>query len=160
MLAEPKPDLSKVPTSLISVIHKELLEPHAIYFNSSTYELYDSFIYNTRANTYVCNNRDRFLILKPLTTPKYLRLKDSIIVILSFSTIRVGVIIPSDIKAPIILYNVVFIFSYHTSLISHDILREKSGAYLNGKHLLICTVDNILTWGWSGPEFSGVRNAT
>ena len=37
-----------------------------------------------------------------------------------------------------------YIPGYHTSLISHDVLREKSGAYLDGKHLLLRTADDAV----------------
>ena len=56
-LAKPKLDLSKIPTGLINAIYKELLKPHAICFNNSTYELYDSFIYDIGVDIYMCNNR-------------------------------------------------------------------------------------------------------
>ena len=37
-----------------------------------------------------------------------------------------------------------YIPGYYTSLISYDVLREKSGVYLDGKHLLIRTADDAI----------------
>ena len=37
-----------------------------------------------------------------------------------------------------------YIPSYHTSLVSHDVLKEKSGAYLDGKYNLLRTANNAV----------------
>ena len=126
----------------MGAIQRELREQHPACFSHSTYPLHDSFIYDTGADTHVCNNRDRYQILYPLKAPEYLRAGNSVVAIRGFGVVRVYATTPSGEKAPITLHNVAYIPDYHTSLISHDILKEKSGAYLDGKRLLICTADD------------------
>ena len=114
-------------------------------FSVSTYPLHDSFILDTGADTHVCNNRDRFKSLRPLSAPEYLRAGDLVVAIKGYSTITVHARTSSGGQAlPIILYDVVYVPSYHTSLVSYYTFNEKSGAYLNTKYLLIRIADDIL----------------
>ena len=62
-LVEKKVKISDIPKGLIGAITREpypIIEPHAVYFNTSTYALRDNFLIDIRANTHVYNNRDRF----------------------------------------------------------------------------------------------------
>ena len=56
-LVEKKVKISDILKGLIGVI---IREPYPACFSAITYPLYDSFILDTKADTHVCNNRDRF----------------------------------------------------------------------------------------------------
>ena len=113
-------------------------------FSNAVYPLRDSFLLDTGADTHVCNNRDRLENLEHVHPPEYIRAGDSVVAIEGYGTLEVQGRSPDDEQAPIILHDVAYIPGYHTSLISHDVLREKSGAYLDGKHLLIRTADDAV----------------
>ena len=91
----------------------------------------------------MCNNKDRFKSLRPLNAPEYLRARDSVVAIEGYGTITIHARTSSGGQAlPITLHDVTYVLSYHTSLVSYYTLNEKSGAYLNAKHLLIRTADD------------------
>src|SRR5262249_8662325 len=77
------------PKGLVGALYREPLEPQAASFSHSSYPLHNSFIYDTGADTHVCNNKDRFTALNSLSVPKYLRAGDSTVAIKGYGTIEV-----------------------------------------------------------------------
>src|SRR5262249_6903686 len=66
--AAPAPQAA-TPKGLVGALCREPPEPQAASFSHSSYPLHNSLIYDTDADTHVCNNKDRFIVLNSLSCP-------------------------------------------------------------------------------------------
>jgi hypothetical protein len=89
-------------------------------------ELCNSFILDTGADGHVCNNRDRFIEFRPSITAEFVAAGNDCLDILGWGTILITAPcegLPGGREFTI--SNVAFIPSFHTSVISYDILEKK-----------------------------------
>jgi hypothetical protein len=81
--------------------------------------LNDSFILDSRATCYICNNKSRFTDFRLPTNDDVLYIGESVILIKGFGTVLVIVTTLKELKQYIIyLYNVVLILLFYISVTS------------------------------------------
>ena len=111
----------------------------------SDYQLRDSFILDSGADTHICNNRQRFQTFRPAGSEEYLYAGNTIISIEGFGSVPITVQTPKGFQE-ITLLKTAFVPSFHTNVASlnrfiekdvHWDTKEKKLVY---KNLTICSV--------------------
>ena len=112
----------------------------------SDYQLRDSFILDSGADTHICNNRQHFQTFRPAGSEEYLYAGNTIISIEGFGSVSITVQTPKG-SQEITLLETAFVPSFHTNIASlnrfiekdvHWDMKEKKLVY---KNLTVCSVE-------------------
>jgi hypothetical protein len=85
----------------------------------SDYHLRDSFVLGSGATLHVCNDRTRFQDVRPTSDEEFLYAGNAVIPIEGFGSVTVTIQAPEGPR-PIVLNEVAYVSSFHTSVASLD----------------------------------------
>jgi hypothetical protein len=112
---------------------------------TSNYHLRDSFILDSGATFHVCNGRARFQDIRPTSDEEFLYAGNAIIPIEGFGSVTIIIQTPEGPR-PIVLTEVAYVSSFHTSVaspdrfIAKDVHWDTKGQRLTHNDRTFCTI--------------------